>query len=136
MDVWNYGSLQDKQLHSQLVPPSQVDTKDGFNSMPIRSTLCWSDTKRKGFKITDAHKACHVSLSSFLKFNNRHESIKSFVHQATSSMSLAASKSSMQSDIGALSRRSKLGAERICLSRSLCPSYMSRLGQIVIPSLT
>jgi hypothetical protein len=37
---------------------------------------------------------------------------------------IAASKSSLQSDVGALSRRSKLGAKITCISSTGCPQYM------------
>lgn len=43
------------------------------------------------------------------------------------SMNIAASKSSLQGDIGALSRRSKLGAEKLYIGPSGCLQRLSRL---------
>lgn len=123
--MWTYGQLADSALHNELIPQREAVLPAGFVGMSIRSTTCWSDTKTRGFRLTAAHKKCQLSVQPFHKFTRPHQSPTSFSSQANSAMTLAAHKSSMQSDVGALSRRSKLGAERVFPSRVGCPSWMS-----------
>jgi hypothetical protein len=52
--VWSYGTLSDSGLHSQLVPRSELSSGNGFREMCIRATICWTDTRTRGFKITQA----------------------------------------------------------------------------------
>ena len=125
---WDYTKLNDSKVLSQLTPRTQHDRNKEFQDMFIRSTICWSDRKKRGFKITEAHKVSQLTVSSFISFGKPHQDALSFARTANSSMTLAASKSSHQSDIGALSRRSKLGAERIVISASGCLGRLSSLG--------
>jgi hypothetical protein len=118
---WKYGTLSDPQLHQQLIPNTEQTWNAGFDEMSMRSTTCWSDKQRPyedKFKITEAHKRLGLNVGSFVAFGKSHNSPLEFCQRAMSNMSIAASKSSLQSDVGALSRRSKLGAKKISISCS------------------
>jgi hypothetical protein len=54
---WKYNKLSDLALHIILIPNNSIVVGSGFNNMCIGSTICWSDRMKRGFKITDAHKA-------------------------------------------------------------------------------
>ncbi|KAG7358005.1 RNA polymerase Rpb1, domain 2 [Nitzschia inconspicua] len=121
---WSYDNLSDIGLHQQLVP--RLDRRDqyGFSNMCMRSTVCWTDRDTPKFKVTGAHKVCQLNNQAFMNIGKYYSSPLDFAKAAISSMNLGASKSSLQSDVGALCRRSRLGAERIFISSSGCMAYM------------
>ena len=129
---WNYSTLSNNKIHSELLTSRHQVHERGFSEMYLRSTLCWSDTNKRDFKITDAHRLCGVTISSFIKFSRPHKSALEFAAVALTNMSLGASKSSLQSDVGALSRRCNGAAGTIFVSANGCPSIISRVSR---PSL-
>ena len=120
--------INNQLIHSLLIPSCDSQRRGrydyGFAGTCLRSTLCISDLLRRGFRITDAHKACKISLGSYLNLATRPKSFKDFMAQSKISTDISASKSSLQSQVGAISRRSKLGSERVCISPTGCIQYM------------
>lgn len=86
----------------------------------ICTTVCWQDRQR-GMRITRCHENWMTSRSAFISMNSAHTSVESFMDTAISLVSSTCSKSSLQSDVGATSRRSKLGSERITLDAVRLP---------------
>jgi hypothetical protein len=123
---WNYSDLSNKKIHSELLTSRHPMHDRGFSAMYLGSTLCWSDTNKRNFKKTDAHRLCGVTISSFIKLSRPHKDTLEFASVALKNMSLAASKSSLQSDVGALSRRCNAAAGTIFVSASGCPSIISK----------
>ena len=117
---WGYKDMSNASLRRSVKPNNSHMFGSEFNDMCIRTTVCWSDSKTRGFKVTEAHKVCQLSVSSFIKFLEVSASPSDFATKALLSMNISASKSSLQSDIEALSRRSKLGAEKIFIFTCGC----------------
>ena len=88
--------------YNELKPTDDNSPDESCDYMMIRTSLCWTETCSRSLKITESHKASGISVSSFIKFGKPHTSVSDFVSIAMSSMSIAASKSSLQSDIGAI----------------------------------
>ena len=68
---------------------------------------------------------CQSTVISFLECDKLFRSPIEFAAASLRNVNVAASKSSLQSDIGALSRRSKLGVQSVFISESGCFSFMS-----------
>lgn len=128
----NSGEINDSEIHNMLIPnadmESSIPNSTGFAGTCLRATLCFSDCRRRRFKITNAHKACKLKLSSYLNFKMQPRSFSEFARQAKESTDISASKSSLQSEVGAISRRSKLGSERISISPTGCLQHMGSHG--------
>lgn len=129
---WKYSTLSNEKIHSDLLPSRHPVHHGGFAAMYLRSTLCWSDTNRRDLKITHAHKMCGVTISSFIRFSKPHKNALEFASIALQNMSLGASKASLQSDIGALSRRCNAAAGTIFISSGGCPCIVSRMSRVVL----
>jgi hypothetical protein len=86
------------------------------------TTLCWSD-RTQGVACVDAHTRWLTSKSAFIAMKSPHESAQSLCLKAMNSLTVACSKSSSQSDVGAVARRSKIGAERNYLDVTGVPLY-------------
>jgi hypothetical protein len=115
---WDYSSSNDAGVQNQVVSCSFKDDKEDFDLMCICTTMCWSDVNTRDFRLTEAHKATGLNISSVISFKRFFKSPSEFVERAVLSMSVAAWKLSLQSDIGALSRRCKLAAEAIKIGES------------------
>jgi hypothetical protein len=84
------------------------------------TTTCWNDCKRR-FKILEAHKIVGLKNGSLTNYKGMNNTVASFVESGNNFMNSGALKSSLQSDVGALSRRSKLGAEAVHLTHKGIP---------------
>ena len=84
--------------------------KNFFHTMSLCTTLSWKD-RRRNILITKAHKAVLTTESQFVKMRVGDTSLRDFV---------LCCKSSLQSDVGSTSRRSKLGAERLSIGYNRC----------------
>lgn len=105
--------------YGSLVGSRHYGTQSKSNAMALASTICWTD-RLKGYKATRHHAKWMTSSSSVIKMKERSVCARDFALRAMKSMSSSCTKSSLQSDIGATSRRSKLGAERIYLDSNRC----------------
>jgi hypothetical protein len=80
---WNYSSITEDNISSFVTPKtSNYVLKDPFNDLSVRTTTCWSDSIYRCFKITEAHKACQLSLSSFRGLHVTHQSPLDFANKA------------------------------------------------------
>ncbi len=74
------------------------------------------------------HKKWNTSVDSIIQMNKKHQSARSLALQAISSLNIACAKSSSQSDVGALTHRSCIGASRILLNPTGIPRANIRSG--------
>ena len=81
------------------------------------NTICWSDTKRH-IIINPFHSKEITNVRSYTDMETKHEDIMSFCTTATYKVSASCYKSPLQSHVGLVSCRSKLGAEMILLISS------------------
>ena len=71
--------------------------------------------------VTKCHEMWLSSRRQFIAMNSVHDSLDAFMETSINLARGTCSKSSLQSDVGAVSRRSKLGAERVSLAHNMIP---------------
>jgi hypothetical protein len=92
------------------------------NTTAICTTICWSDRFNRT-KITPVHTKWLTSKSSVISMTSMHKSAKDLASAGMFSMNIACSKSSAQSDVGASTRRSRIGSSRVHLDVSGIPMF-------------
>ena len=97
--------------YRRLVPPGAPIVRSRANTLALATTICWSDRTR-GYKVNETHSKWMTTVRAVVDLKRDIPSPLEFARRAMNSMSSSITKSSLQSDIGATSRRSKLGAER------------------------
>jgi RNA polymerase Rpb1, domain 2 len=127
--VWNtrLHSPYSDDGYNAMVPRGSPIIANRCNTMAIATTMCWSD-RTLGHKVGKHHARWMTPVSSFIKLQQRAPSPRGFAIAAMRSMGSSCAKSSLQSDIGATSRRSKLGAERVYLNANRC--IMCQSGEV------
>jgi len=108
--------------YAYIVPNNQSVCRTRANTVAICTTLTWKD-RLDGIKCTSVHAKWLTSVSSFISITRQHSNPVEFATAAMESMKIAASKSGSQSDVGAITRRTRLGSERVYLDRSGIPKY-------------
>lgn len=88
-------------------------------TMALGTTMRWTDRVR-GYKATKVHSRWTTTVRGMIDLKTPPVSVSEFVNRSMSIMSSSTTKSSLQSGIGATSRRSKLGAERVFLDSNAC----------------
>jgi len=119
---WDYSMSCpfEQRLSAQVMSRGEQSNFDSSAHQSICTTLCYSDRKR-GVIITKCHEKWLTKKSSFIALTNKHCNVVDFMNRAQALICVTASKSSLQSEVGALSRRSKLGAERVTLDTNRIP---------------
>lgn len=95
----------------KLVPE---DHASAFHAACICSTVSWRDVKRR-IRLGEFHRTVGLKPRHIKSFNTTAASPMEFAMSGMRSMNSGALKSSMQSEIGAMSRRAKLSSELIHL---------------------
>ena len=121
--VWPHSrsSPYDKELMSQItnIVPAYADPED---HQAMCTTLTWLDRIR-GVKVTKCHSKWMTKRSAFISFTDSHTDALALAASAQHLVTSICSKSSLQSGIGAISRRSKLGVERVSLNTRMGSIY-------------
>ena len=112
---WPHGqSSPYKPDNSALVMPrGNLDPKENHDPVydqAICSTLCWSDRANKT-RVNKCHERWLTSRSGFIGMRTAHDDLADFMSTAMNINAGACVKSSLQSFVGATSRRSKLASE-------------------------
>ena len=118
-DHSRYSPYNDGDFAHMVSKASQI-VGSKANTTAMCTTVCWTDRLRS-IKITAVHNRWMTSVSSFVQMNKRHSSPKAMALEAMHSMKIACSKSGSQSDVGASTRRSRIGSSRILLDRTGVP---------------
>jgi hypothetical protein len=113
--------------YNDIVHYSSPVIGDNANTAAICSTICWSD-RFSNLAVTKSHSNWMTTKSAMIAMNQKHESAKAMALKAIVSMRIASSKSSSQSNVGASTRRSRIGAERLCLNEIGYPMLNTRAG--------
>jgi hypothetical protein len=132
--VWDYSKWNpySDALYNSVVGPHQQHVCSNTKMLAMCTTLCWSD-RTEGVACVDAHTKWLTSKSAFIAMKSAHESAHSLCLKAINSLAAVCSKSGSQSDVGAVARRSKIGAERVYLTLTLtlrCPESCFCLHQL------
>lgn len=119
--MWNNSSsgLYAKENYDGIVPRIAPIVTNRSNTIALATTICWTD-RLKGHRVGKIHSKWMTSTSAMIGFRKDPMSPLDFARGSMRFMSSSTTKSSLQSDIGATSRRSKLGAERVFLDRIGC----------------
>ena len=131
-DNTNMGPYVEEDYNT-IVPSIAPIIKNKANTLAIATTVCWSD-RRKGHKITHVHSKWLTSVPSFVAMNKCSQSPLDFVQSAMDFMSSSTTKSSLQSNIGATSRRSKNKAEGVYLDSCGCLRYQTGQLSTIVPT--
>ena len=89
--------------------------------------------RRRNILITKAHKADLTTGDQFGEMKVGDTSVRDFLLCCNKQMSVACSKSSLQSDVASTSRRSKLGAERLSIGHNRYLTKVTPTGTILLP---
>ena len=100
------------------------------NTTAICTTMCWSD-RLHGVQARHAHANWMTSVSSMIAMTDSHASPRDLANKGMASMRVACSKSSSQSDVGASTRRSRIGSNRVHLSHNGIPMFSRRSMSVV-----
>lgn len=65
----NYQRISDKPVMNGMRPARCNPIGTEFNDMCLRSTVFWPDSKSRGFKVTNTHILCQLSICSFCSFS-------------------------------------------------------------------
>jgi hypothetical protein len=106
---WNYANDHVVTASTEVCGRSVQSDEVLFDRMSMCTTTSFRDSKRD-FKVTEAYEMVGLKPSAMREYSNTCRSLEAFVEMGYNFMKSGALKSSLQSDIGALSRRSKLGA--------------------------
>ena len=133
--LWNNSddSPYKEEDYDEIVPSKAPVIVSRSNTVALATTICWSDRTR-GHKATKVHSRWMTTVKSLIAFKSPPASAMDFAMQSMRSMSSSTTKSSLQSDIGATSRRSKLGAERVYLDKNACIRCQSGVFSTLIPT--
>ena len=82
--------------------------------------VCWSDRKSRT-KVNKCHEKWLTSKSGFIAMRHTHSNVMDFMHTAMNINTGRCIKSSLQSLVGAISRRSKLASEMLTINSSGVP---------------
>ena len=88
-------------------------------TMALGTTMRWTDRVR-GYKATKVHSRWTTTVRGMIDLKTPPASVSEFFNRSMSIMSSSTTKLSLQRGIGATSRRSKLGAERVFLDSNAC----------------
>jgi len=102
------------------------------NTMAICTTICWTD-RIYGVRATPVHAKWMTSVSSMIAMTNAHESPRHLANKGMESMRVSCAKSSSQSDVGASTRRSRIGSSRVHLSSNGIPMFGRRNMSVMCP---
>ena len=105
--------------YNVIVPVKAPVVVNRSNTIALATTMCWTD-RMKGHRATKIHSKWMTSASAMIAMKKDPPSPLEFARQSMEFMSSSTAKSSLQSNIGATSRRSKLGAERVFLDANGC----------------
>ena len=93
-----------------VVHPSTRLIGSPSNTTAVCTTICWSDRMTR-VKATPVHSKWMTSPSSMIAMTDYHRSPRDLAVRAIASMKIACAKSSSQSDVGASTRRSRIGKD-------------------------
>jgi hypothetical protein len=126
---WNHDSYSPyvESDYIDIVHHNSPVIGDHANTAAICTTICWSD-RFDNLRVTKCHSNWMTSRSAMIAMDQKHESAKAMALKAIVSMRIASSKSSSQSNVGASTRRSRIGAERLCLNEIGYPMLNTRAG--------
>jgi hypothetical protein len=133
--VWN-NSIQSpysNEGYRSLVPRGAPSIGTLSNTMALATTICWSD-RTSGYRVGKHHSKWMTSVSSVVKMKHAPLTAREFALLGMKSMSSSSMKSSLQSDIGATSRRAKLGAERVYLNANRCVMWQTGEVGTLVPT--
>jgi len=113
--------------NSLVMAPGSSTHTNVANLQAMCTTTCWSDRLR-GTRITQCHRDWLCDRAAFISITETHKDPEDFMNTSMMLTRAGFSKSSHQSDVGAIARRSKLGAERLTLDINRMPmlKYMGR----------
>lgn len=98
----------------------QLDDVNPADLQAMCTSVCWLD-RTMGLRITHFHERWLTKKAQFISMTEKHDDVDAFLDMAMSLTISTCSKSSLQSDVGATSRRSKLGSERVILNKARYP---------------
>lgn len=118
----NKHSLDNNEDYNRVVHNSTDMINSMTNTTAICTTICWSDRLNQ-IQITPVHAKWLTSVSSVISMKSVHTSAKDMAKTVMISMRVSCSKSSSQSDVGASTRRSRIGSSRVHLNVSITPGW-------------
>lgn len=105
--------------YNLVVPSIAPNIVSKLNTVALSTTMCWTD-RVKGHNATNVHLRWMSSVGAMIPMKREPPSALEFAYESMRFTSSSTTKSLLQSNIGATSRRSKLAAERVFLDKHAC----------------
>ena len=132
---WDYTTAHIEEAYKEICPLSYRSNHRTFHRMSLCTTTSWSDGNRF-LKVLKAHRIIGIKVGTLSNYKSIGMEVNEFVKSGIAFMSSGAMKSSEQSDIGAISRRCKLGADTIQIQPSSLPMiFADETWSLVCPNL-
>jgi hypothetical protein len=135
--IWNNSarSPYSEEGYNSIVPRGAPNIGTRSNTMALATTVCWTD-RTSGYRVGKHHSKWMTSASSMIRMKHEPLTAREFGLLGMKSMASSSMKSSLQSDIGATSRRAKLGAERIYLNANRCLTCQTGEFSTLVPTMS